>query len=344
MVCIRRKTYIDMIKIIVLIFLASFAVKETFAEEIPKEFVIGYQSYPTPEIVVKEMGWIEKELDIQVKWVEFDSGYHVNKALASESIDVGLVGTSPCAAAISQGIPIQVIWIHDVIGKNEALVVKKGQGIKKTEDLIGKRVAVPLGSTTHYHLMIALKLANVNPKKVKTTYLEPEDMYSAWTRNEIDGGFVWEPSRTKMLDKGGKILLTSLDLAEKGYPTANLGVVRKTFARKYPSIIEKYLTNLDRAVKLCLSQPNQAAAVVVKQLGGSPDKVNQQMKSAIFLTGEEQIAGKYVGGMHWGFGMYRLLKETADFLEQERVIKKAGTWPAFMWAVNSAFLERALKK
>ena len=48
--------------------------------------------------------------------------------------------------------------------------------------------------------------------------------------------------------------------------------------------------------------------------------------------------------MHWGFGMYRLLKETADFLEQERVIKKAGTWPAFMWAVNSAFLEKALKK
>jgi len=344
MVFIRRKPYIYLIKIIVLLFLASFTVVESFAEQMPKEFVIGYQSHPTPEIVAKGLGWMEKELDIQVKWVEFDSGYHVNKALASESIDVGLVGTSPCAAALSQGIPIQVIWIHDVIGKNEALVVKKSQGIKKVEDLIGKRVAVPLGSTTHYHLMIALKLANINPKKVKITYIEPDDMYAAWTRNEIDGGFVWEPSRTRMLDKGGEILLTSLDLAEKGYPTANLGVARKAFARKYSSIIVKYLYNLDKAVKLCLSQPNQAAAVVAKQLDSSTDIVNQQMRSAIFLTGEEQIAGKYVGGMHWNFSMYRLLKETADFLEQERVIKKAGTWPTFMWAVNSTFLEKALKK
>ena len=342
MECTRPKNQIKLIKVIAFIF-TSLIFTQVLAEQMPQEFVIGYQSYPTPEIVAKELGWIEKELGIQVKWMEFDSGFHVNQALAEERIDVGLVGTSPCAAAISLGIPIQVIWIHDVIGQNEALIVKKEQGIIKTEDLLGKRVAAPLGSTTHYHLMIALKLANVNPKEVKITFLEPEDMYAAWKADKIDAGFIWEPSRSRMLADGGQILLTSLDLAQKGYPTANLGVVRKDFARKYPTVIVKYLKSLDRAVKLSLSQPKQAAEAVAKQLGSPPDQVTVQMESAIFLTGEEQIAGKYVGGMHWNFGMYRLLKETADFLQHERVIKKAGSWPAFMWAVNSTFVEKTLK-
>jgi ABC-type taurine transport system substrate-binding protein len=47
------------------------------------------------------------------------------------------------------------------LGNSEALVVKKN--ISKPEDLIGKRIAVPFISTTHYSLLAALKHWGLNP-------------------------------------------------------------------------------------------------------------------------------------------------------------------------------------
>ncbi len=205
----RQRSYLALIGAIALSFLTSIATGAAWAEEMPKELNIGYQVVPNPETVVKELGWNEKELGIPVKWIQLESGRHVNKALAEGSVDIGLVGTSPTAAAISQGIPIEVIWIHDVIGDSEGLVVKEDSAINRVVDLVGKKVAAPFGSTTHYHLMVALKLANVKPNELDIINLEPGQMPAAWDRGDIDAGFVWEPNLSKMVEKGGKVLLSS---------------------------------------------------------------------------------------------------------------------------------------
>jgi ABC-type taurine transport system substrate-binding protein len=112
----RHWVHIALLEALTLFFFSAITAGDIWAEETPKELVIGYQAIPNTQTVVKEMGWHEKELGIPIKWVKYDSGLHGNKALASSSVDIGLVGTSPTAAAISQGIPIEVIWIHDIIG------------------------------------------------------------------------------------------------------------------------------------------------------------------------------------------------------------------------------------
>ena len=47
-----------------------------------------------------------------------------------------------------------------------ALVVRQDAGINNVEDLRGKTVAAPFASTTHYHIMVALKLNNVDARQV----------------------------------------------------------------------------------------------------------------------------------------------------------------------------------
>ncbi len=77
-----QRSYVTLIGAVVLLILTMVAAGETWAEEMPKELIIGYQVVPNPETVVKELGWNEKELGIPVKWIQFDSGRHVTKALA----------------------------------------------------------------------------------------------------------------------------------------------------------------------------------------------------------------------------------------------------------------------
>ena len=338
----RHLIHIALLEALILFFFSAITAGDIWAEVRPKELVIGYQAIPNPQTVVKEMGWREKELGIPIKWVKYDSGRHVNKALASGSVDIGLVGTSPTAAAISQGIPIEVIWIHDIIGDSEALAVRKDSGIDQIKNLVGKVAAAPFGSTTHYHLMLSMKLANIKSSEVKIINLEPPEMPAAWNRGDIDAAFVWEPTLSKLLEQDGKVLFSSRQLVERGFPTADLCVVRKEFATKYPSVVIQYLKNLDRAVQLYRSRPEVAAAAVASQLGLSPEQAARQMKGLIFATAEEQLSGKYVGDMQLHFGLYTLLKDTADFLEKAKQIEYSPPWPIFMRAVSASYVQKIM--
>ena len=178
-------------------------VPEVSAQAKPEKVTIGYQDVPNEEIIAKQLGWHEKEMGVKIDWKKFDSGRDVNTAMVAGGIDFGLGGSSPAANGLSSGVPYEVIWIYDVIADNEALVVKKGKGIKEAKDLVGKKVAAPFGSTTHYHLLVALKVFKVDPKKVKILDMQPPDMLAAWQRGDIDAGFVWEPTLIKLIESGG---------------------------------------------------------------------------------------------------------------------------------------------
>ena len=67
------------------------------------------------------------------------------------------------------------------------------------------------------------------------------------------------------------------------------------------------------------------------------------MKGLIFLSGEEQISGKYMGDMQLHFGLYTLLKDTADFLKNAGQIQTSAPWPVFMRSVNPAYILKSME-
>jgi len=75
--------------------------------------------------------------------------------------------------------------------------------------------------------------------------------------------------------------------------------------------------DLSRAADLCQSDPVKASLAVAKGLGITPEKALKEMEGMIFLTTAEQKVGLYIGKLQWEFGLYTLLKDAADFLEQE---------------------------
>ena len=200
----------------------------------PDSITIAYQAIPNADLIVKQQKLLEKALpDTKIEWKLFDSGGSVNEAFASGDIDFGLAGSSPVSRGISQGLPYRVVWIHDVIGDAEALAVKSGIGSLK--DLVGKTVATPFASTSHYSLLAALTDAGVDPTKVKIIDSEPDDIYAAWSNDQIDGAYVWNPNLAKIVADGGKVLVSSAELAEKGDTTYDLGLVSSSSPSSTPT-------------------------------------------------------------------------------------------------------------
>jgi taurine transport system substrate-binding protein len=261
----------------------------------PDKIVIAYQAIPNGDLVVKHEGWLEEALpDTTIEWKQFDSGGTVNEAIAAGSVDIGLAGSSPVARGLSQPLEYQVPWIHDVIGKAEALAVR--DGIEDLAGLKGKKVATPLASTSHYSLLAALEDAGLAPDDVDIIDAEPPDIAAAWERGDIDGAYVWNPVLAQLVADGGKVLIDSEQLAQAGKTTYDLAVASNEFAEQHPDALQTWVEQQDRAVALIRDDPDAAAAAVAAELNLEPAEAKDQMGALIFLSADEQAGGDYLGG------------------------------------------------
>ncbi|MDJ0577922.1 MAG: ABC transporter substrate-binding protein [Xenococcaceae cyanobacterium MO_234.B1] len=305
--------------------------------EMPKAIRIGYQVSANAELLAKALGLAEKAFtDTKVEYINFNSGRDVNTAMASGGIDVGLIGSVGVAVGIAQNLPYQTYFIHSIIGEAEALVVKNN--IKSISELRGKKIAVPFGSTSHFTLLTLLKLENIPEKELTILDLQPQDLVAAWQRGDIDGGYIWYPNLPKLVNNGGKILVTSADLAERGVVTADLGVVRQGFADQYPKAMKKYVEVLDQAVKFYRQSPEEAGKQISKELGISPEESLQAMNKLIWLTSEEQSDAKYLGKPGNVGNFAGVLEESAKFMVSQKNISSAPDLKTYESAIRNDFL------
>lgn len=303
----------------------------------PEKITIGYQAIPNGDLVVKHEKYLEAAFpDTEIEWKLFDSGGSVNEAIAAKSIDIGLAGSSPVSRGLSQPLPYQVPWIHDVIGEAEALAVKSD--ITSVADLKGKKIATPLASTAHYSLLAALEAEGLSEKDVDIIDAEPDDIYAAWSRGDIDGAYVWNPNLAKIVDDGGKIIISSKDLSEQGKTTYDLAVVTNEFAEEYPAAVTTWVEQQDKAVKLIKDDPDAAAAAIGAELNLKPAEVTPQLAGLIFLDASEQVGPDYLGG-----GLATNLFAAAEFNKKLGQIPEVQPEADYAKAVNATFAEQAAK-
>src|SRR4051812_5391843 len=158
---------------------------------------IGYQAFPSGDLVVKHNRWLEEALpDYTIKWTKFDSGADVNTAFIAKELDFGALGSSPVARGLSAplNIPYQVAFVLDVAGDNEALIVRNGTDVTDIVGLRGKRIATPFASTAHYSLLAALAQNGLTPSDVSLIDLQPQAILAAWERGDIDAAYTWLPT------------------------------------------------------------------------------------------------------------------------------------------------------
>ncbi|MBI4784325.1 MAG: ABC transporter substrate-binding protein [Oscillatoriophycideae cyanobacterium NC_groundwater_1537_Pr4_S-0.65um_50_18] len=283
---------------------------------------IGYQVVPNAELLAKALGLAQKAFpNSQVQYVSFDSGRDVNTAFAAKGIDFGLIGSVPTSVGIARNLPYYVYFIHDVIGSAEALIVK--DTVKVPADLKGKKIGTPFGSTAHFSLLNLLKLENIDQKDLTILDLQPPDLVAAWQRGDIDGGYVWQPNLSKLQKAGGTLLKTSADLAKQGVVTADVGVVSKEFADKYPDAVKQYVSALNEAVKVYRSDPEAAAKTIAPELGIPVADSKAAMSEIIWLDSSEQKDTKYLGTATAPGEFAKILKDSAEFMVAQKSIPNA---------------------
>ncbi|KQS89511.1 MULTISPECIES: taurine ABC transporter substrate-binding protein [unclassified Rhizobium] len=299
---------------------------------------IGYQPIVEPSRVPQADGTYEKVTGAKVNWQKFDGGADVIAAIASGSLDIGYVGSSPLAAAASRGLGIETIFVVGLISEAEALAVK---GITKPEELAGKKIATPFVSTAHYSLLTALKHWNIDPKSVEILNLRPPEIAAAWSRGDIDGAYVWDPVLAE-LKKSGTVLATSADVAEWGGPTFDAWVVSKTFAEAHPDVVTAFVKVTGDAYAAYKANPDAwngtsaEAEKIAKLTGAKQDEVPALLKGYYFPSLDEQASDKLLGG-----GAVKAVAETSAFLLEQGKIP--SVLPDYAPYVSTRWVKDAAK-
>lgn len=303
-----------------------------------KEIKIGTMDLVNPDLVARKEKYYEKQLGVKVKIVKFDSGKDVNTALAAGSIDVSELGSNPTALGIGNGLNYDVIYIGDIIGSAESLVVKNNANVNSVSQLKGKKIAVPFASTSHYSLLNALKQAGLKESDVKLLDLEPNDIHAAWKRGDIDAAYVWY-SVLNNLVKDGKILTGSDKLAKQGIITADLVVARRDFAKSNKNLVVRYIKALNQANDLDQKNKEQSIKDISEILNISESDAKFQRNGFEWIDGKKQLSKKYLGE-----NIANVLKNTADFLKEQGSIKKSPTLKEYKDHVQTKYLKEALEK
>lgn len=285
------------------------------------DVTVAYQTSAEPAKVAQADNTFAKDSGAKVEWRKFDSGASVVRALASGDVQIGNIGSSPLAVAASQNVPIEVFLLASQLGNSEALVVKKG--ISSPKDLIGKRIAVPFISTTHYSLLAALKHWGIKPGQVEILNLQPPAIIAAWQRGDIDGAYVWAPAVNE-LEKDGTVLTDSAQVGKWGAPTLDVWVVRKDFAQQHPEVVEAFAKSALAAQKsyidnpdVWLKQPDNLSKL--SRLSGVPESdVPVLVKGNTYLTANqqtEQLSGP----------VNKAIVDTAQFLKAQGKVPSVET-------------------
>lgn len=311
------------------------------AADIPKEIRIGYWESPNGELLVKQLGTLEKKYpDTLVSWVEFQAGTDILTAIQGGSIDIATIGTPPGTLGIANGLPYKIFYLHDVIGESEGLIVKESSNISSVKDLTGKKIATVFGSTSHFSLINALRLENIKESDLTVYDMKAPDIYAAWERGDIDGAYIFESTKSKLLANGGKEIISSGELAEKGALTGEFGIVHKDFYAKYPGVIKDYVNILDDAVDKYKNDQEASAKLMSAGLGLSEEETLKTMNEILVITKEEQSDPKYLGTTSNPGELAKLLKSTADFLLSQGSIKESPDEAVFQDAILTEIYDK----
>ena len=173
--------------------------------------------------------------------IMFSYGPAVNEALVAGAIDVGFIGDMPSVLLTAAGAPVTVVARQSVF--RGSIVASTKSNIKKIEDLKGKKLYGPFGSSIYLSAVNMLKQAGLQPgKDVEIVNMGFADLADALKADRIEALFVWDPW-IELFEKQNLVRVLKSDTS-----LTMVVVMRTAFLKSNPGAAENFLKSHKEAL------------------------------------------------------------------------------------------------
>jgi ABC-type nitrate/sulfonate/bicarbonate transport system substrate-binding protein len=186
-----------------------------------------------------------------------------------DAIDMSFALT---AKVFEDGVPLKVTGVATaVLG---AIVVRPDAGIRRVEDLKGRKIAAIVGTSTFFDIRaLTLKGHGFDIQKDTqiVTATAPPDMATMLARKDVDAIIAWQPITDSVVLRGdGAYLVKQIDLwrtatgRTTGYPVHVVYIAHNDFLQKHPAFARDLNDSQKDAVDIWYHRPERAIEIVTE--------------------------------------------------------------------------------
>jgi len=202
------------------------------------------------EGIARDNGYFEEEFEkigVKVNLVPMSgAGPAINEALASGSLDIGILGDVPAVNGKSNGIDTTVIAFN---GLNNFIVISANpdSGIDSVRDLKGKKVATQKGAFMHRLLLYALEEEGLTIDDIEFVPMTGQDALAALETKSIDAAVVQPNDVTYRLSRENGFKEILFSNTHEGWAAGSITEIRTDYLNSNPDVPVAFLKALLRA-------------------------------------------------------------------------------------------------
>lgn len=257
----------------------------------PTEVTIGMAYIPSvqfaPWYVAQEKGFFAQE-DLKVNF-DYRMDVDALQLAGSDKIDFAIAGGDQVLTARSQNIP--VVYLLSLYAKfPPTIVALSDSGIKSPQDLIGKKLGMPLYGTNLLAAKVILHQAGVDESKVDLIDIGYTQTASL-LNHKVDAvvGFANnEPIKISVEGKNVNCMNSweYFDLVGHGLITGENQI------KNNPKTVRKMVRATQRAMEYCIKNPDEAFELSVKYLP-ELDPTKKEIEKQVFLESMQMWQNDY---------------------------------------------------
>lgn len=213
----------------------------------------------TLSLIAYEKNYFKEEgLDVDVKFLE--AGRYCMDAVVSGSAEFGnVVEVNVAYLGFTGNENISIVGTI-VTSTSSAIVARKSSGIKKPEDLKGKKLALSPGTTSDIFAHRFLTKYNLKTNDVDIRKIQPLAMQGAIVAKEVDAASTWQPfvyNICKVI--GDDAIIFKEPEIYVGYENI---AVRTDWAKKNPEVVKSFLRAIEKAENFVRNNPDEAQKII----------------------------------------------------------------------------------
>ncbi|MFF2274433.1 aliphatic sulfonate ABC transporter substrate-binding protein [Agromyces sp. NPDC058126] len=232
--------------------------------------------------IAEDQGLWEKH-GIDVETPVFTNGPLQIQALGTDDLDFGYIG--PGAMWLPASGQAKVAAINSLGNADRVIALA---GITSIEDLKGKKVAVPEGTSGDMILTMALRSAGMTIDDVEKVAMDPATVVSAFASKQVDAAGIWYPLIDTIQEQVPdlEILAENEDfIDEVAFPSAF--VAGPSFVEEHPEATAKVLAVLREAMDYRVENLDETIELTSKMLKIEADALAVEAENAKYMTAAE---------------------------------------------------------
>ena len=217
-----------------------------------------------PLMVAVDKGFFRDE-GLVVKPLIVTGGIESAEALATGAADIAAMGDAPAVISVSRYPVNRIVCAYGGGSQRHRLIASAA--VRTPADLVGRRLGLQLGSSTHGCFLAWAKANGLDPAHVEVINLKPSEIPMAMAAGQLDAMAGSEPWATNTEKQCGKAVHELAHFGgHMGTPLLVL-IASGRLLESRPEAVTKVIRAVGRAVAWMQAHPERAAAICAPLTG-----------------------------------------------------------------------------